>query len=122
LTEDDEFNGMKMKKGSFAGYSAYAVHRDPKEWPDPEKFDPERFTPENSKDRHQYAFVPFGAGPRICLGEKLAYVEIKTTLVCILQNFDFRLAPNQEIEDVLKTTMFIKNGIKMYISKRELRK
>ena len=48
----------------------YLLHRDPKSFPDPDTFDPDRFTPERSQDRHPYAYVPFSAGPRNCIGQK----------------------------------------------------
>ena len=51
-----------------AGY--YLLHRDPKSFPDPDTFDPDRFSPERSQDRHPYAYVPFSAGPRNCIGQK----------------------------------------------------
>lgn len=60
--------GFKVPKGTNAIIVSYALHRDPGVFPDPEEFRPERFFPENSSGRHPYAYIPFSAGPRNCIG------------------------------------------------------
>ena len=72
---EDEIGGVRVPKGAIINMNIWLVHRDPREWDDPEKFDPERFDPERVGDRSKLAYFPFGSGPRICIGNNFAMLE-----------------------------------------------
>ncbi|KAM7110837.1 cytochrome P450 4V2 [Molossus nigricans] len=87
FSENCEIEGYRLPKGCQTVIIPYALHRDPRYFPDPEEFKPERFFPENSLGRHPYAYVPFSAGPRNCIGKRFALMEEKVVLSRILRNF-----------------------------------
>nr|KAG5685417.1 hypothetical protein BaRGS_008712 [Batillaria attramentaria] len=85
--EDTEIGGYHVAKGTRVLVPVISIHRDPAIWPDPMTFDPERHTPEARATRHPYAFMPFGLGPRNCIGMRLAQLEIRMAIATILQHF-----------------------------------
>ena len=78
--------------------SPYLVQRHPAHWPDPARFDPDRFLPEYNSVRNRFAYLPFGLGPRACIGEHLALVEMHTHVATLARRFDLELVPGQAIE------------------------
>jgi cytochrome P450 len=95
---DVEIDGYSVAKGSIVLLAPYTLHRREEYFPEPEQFDPERFTPEREKQLPRYAFMPFGAGPRICIGLYFAMMEGHLLLATIAQHASFSLVPGQTIE------------------------
>ncbi|XP_023076782.2 cytochrome P450 4V2 isoform X2 [Piliocolobus tephrosceles] len=119
VSEDCEVAGYRVLKGTEAVIIPYALHRDPRYFPNPEEFQPERFFPENAQGRHPYAYVPFSAGPRNCIGQKFAVMEEKTILSCILRHF--WIESNQKREELgLEGQLILRptNGIWIKLKRR----
>ncbi len=89
---DDTILGYCIPAGTLVILSPYAIHRYAEFWPDPERFDPSRFEPEVEKARPRYAYIPFGGGPRLCIGSGFAQVEAVLIISMVLQRFDLSLA------------------------------
>ncbi|XP_069982269.1 cytochrome P450 4C1-like [Penaeus vannamei] len=87
VKEEIQINNYRIPAGTSVVIHVYRLHRDPEQFPNPEVFDPDRFLPENCNKRHPYAYVPFSAGPRNCIGQKFAQLEMKVVLSSILRNF-----------------------------------
>lgn len=94
--EDFVYNGKKFKAGTCFMISQYLLHMDPRFWPCPEELDPERFSPENSSALNKCAHVPFGIGPRNCVGVRLAQLQLKYTVASLVQNYRLELGASQK--------------------------
>lgn len=112
--------GYTIPKGTDISFPIYSIHRDPRFWETPIKFDPERFTSENKARRHPYAYLPFGHGPRSCIGMRLAQVEMKLAIVSILQHYRFKTCDETEIPLKLSKANLLKpeNGVKLLLEPR----
>jgi len=93
---DQQVHNLYVNKGALVGVHIYAIHKDPNYWEDPERFDPDRFLPEQSKNRPPYAWMPFSIGPRQCIGNNFALLEMRCFLARILQAFDIVPDPNSK--------------------------
>ena len=110
-TEDDRIDGYQIPAGTRVVLAVYALHHNPEFWPNPEVFLPERFTPEGSKQRVQFSWVPFGAGPRVCLGQHFAIMEAQLALALILQRYRITAWPGYHTKPQLRTTLKPKQGV-----------
>ena len=115
---DDMIGGHHIRAGTLVTISPYLVHRNPKIWPDPTRFEPERFTPERVSRRHRFSYLPFGGGPRICIGNNLAMMEVRILLAVIAQAFRLRLAPGHRVEAQGRVTLRPRYGMRMTIEPR----
>lgn len=108
----DRLGDVAIPAKSVVIISPWLIHRNPALWPDPERFDPERFSPARSEGRARYSFIPFGAGPRICIGAGFAITEAVLVLVTILQHWRVRLVPDHPVEPVALITLRPRHGLK----------
>jgi cytochrome P450 len=115
--KDVPVDDFVIKKGTILFINIYAMHRNAEIYPDPERFDPDRFTPENEKHRPRNAYLPFGAGPRNCIGASFAMMEGHLLLATLCQRVKFELVPGQTILEQALVTLRPKAGIRM-VSRR----
>ena len=94
----------------------YAMHHDPRYYPDPFKFDPMRWTPEERAKRPRFAYFPFGGGNRICIGEQFAWMEGALLLATLAQEWQMRLAPNHRAGMQPLVTLRPKHGMLMTLT------
>lgn len=99
---DDSFGGVKIPAGTLVLSYIYGIHRNPLHWPDPDVFDPSRFEKANEAGRHPFAHIPFGGGPRVCVGANLALMQMFLTLATIIRKYDFSLVhPHVDIDPMM---------------------
>ncbi len=110
---DDRVGDVTIPRGSMVIVYVYGVHHAPRYWQDPENFDTERFIKANEKLRTPFAYLPFGAGPRGCIGGNYAMLQILMILSDLIRKYDFQLAPGQRIEARPMVILRPKHGIRM---------
>ena len=110
---DDHVGDLDIPRGSTVIVYVYGAHHAPRYWQNPENFDTERFTKANEKLRRPFTFLPFGAGPRGCIGGNYAMLQILMILSDLLRKYDFQLAPGQMVEARPMVILRPKHGIRM---------
>jgi cytochrome P450 len=114
-TVDDELDGYFIPKGTIIAVCPWTLHRHPDYWDNPEGFDPDRFAPAAVEARPRYVYLPFGGGPRTCIGMGFAKMEAKIILASVLRRVRLDLLPGQKLELDPLVTLRPKNGLPMRV-------
>jgi cytochrome P450 len=115
---DDQLGGYPLPQGWLAFVIPYVLHRLPAFWQDPEAFDPERFSPERSADRPKFVYLPFGAGPRQCIGNQFALIETQLSVATFAQAYRLQLVPHHNADPWPLITLRPRFGMPMIIERR----
>jgi cytochrome P450 len=110
---DDRVGDLAIPRGSTVIVFVYGAHHAPRYWHDPEGFDPDRFSKANEKLQPPFTYLPFGAGPRGCIGGNYAMLQILMILGSLLRQYDLQLTPGQDIEPRSMVILRPKHGIRM---------
>ncbi len=116
--EDVQIGDYLIKKGTSVLLFWYATHRHAAHWENPLAFQPERFSKANESNINRYAYLPFGAGPRVCVGNLFAMMEAQILLATIAQKFKLELKPGHEVIAVNRVVTFPKGGLPMIVRER----
>lgn len=114
----DELCGVPIAKGATVSIVPWILHRHQRLWENPDSFDPERFSPERTAARPRFAYLPFGAGPRVCLGAVFAMMEATIILATIAQRYRLRLVPDHRVEPQAGLILRARFGMPMMIERR----
>lgn len=113
-----ELGGYRVPAHTMVAISTWTLHRHPAYWDNPEGFDPDRFLPERAAARPRYTYLPFGGGPRQCIGINFALWEAKLVLATLLQRYSFSLVPGQDLRPDASVTLRPAHGLKMWLRPR----
>jgi cytochrome P450 len=112
---DDQIGGYHVSAGADVLISPYLLHRHPGLWPDPERFDPERFEPARHAGRDRYAYIPFGAGPRFCVGNTLGMMEATIVLATVARDLRLKKVPGYDVVGEPMLTLRVRGGLPMTV-------
>lgn len=110
--------GHALPAGTDVLISPYLVQRHPAWWPDPDRFDPDRFLPERNAARNRFVYLPFGLGPRACIGEHFAIVEMHAHVITLARQFELALVPGQAIEIEPQVNLRTRQPLHMHVALR----
>lgn len=114
----DELAGHRISKGAMVVIAPYVLHRRAQFWPRPECFDPSRFLPEARAGISRFAYLPFGVGPRICIGAAFALQEATLALAAIMREFKLEVAPGHRVWPLQRVTLRPEGGLPMIVRRR----
>lgn len=115
---DGEIDGYRIPAGTNLGLLIFGIHHHPRHWRDPERFDPGRFAPESEAERDANAWIPFGAGQRLCIGKDFALLEAQLALAAILQRHDFHAPPDYVVAPRFMSTLRPRGGVRLAVEQR----
>ena len=118
VLDDVEFEGVRVPAGTIGLVPIYAIHRHRSFWTDPDRFDPGRFAPDNPSKPSRYQFLPFGAGPRICIGAAFAMIEATIMIATFVRAASFTVAPGFDPQPASRMFLLPKNGMPMQVTLR----
>ena len=114
----DTIVGVKIGRNARVLISPYVTHRHEAFWTDPAEFKPDRFTPGQETVRHRFAYLPFGAGPRVCVGRHLALTEMHLALATLAQRYTLCVVPGRSVVPEMTTTLGPRDGLWMTVRER----
>jgi cytochrome P450 len=114
----DKIGDIDVKPGDFVSIWPWLIHRHRRLWDDPDAFDPQRFSLERKEQRHRFQYIPFGAGPRTCVGARFAMAEGLTILACWLAKWRFKPVPGREVQVSGMVTLRPKGGLPLLVEAR----
>jgi len=115
---DDRLGDLQVRQGDYVGVWPWVLHRHQALWDNPDAFDPERFAPEARAAQHRFQYIPFGAGPRICIGAQFATAEALLILAEWLARFEFAPVPGHRVEVVSDLALRPGGGLPLRVSRR----
>ena len=114
----DDLCGRRIRKGALIIVSPWVLHRHKLLWREPERFDPGRFLPGARESIDRFAYLPFGAGPRVCIGAAFALQEAVVVLATLMRRFALTAAPGHSVEPVQRITLRPRDGLKLKLERR----
>ena len=115
----DTISGYGVPQDAVVVISQYIIHRHPDFWSAPEQFQPERFTPAQAARRHRFAYIPFGEGPRMCIGQAFALMEMHLVLATLAQAYTLQVVPERPVVPELAVTLRPRDGLWMTVHTRD---
>jgi cytochrome P450 len=115
---DMTLGNHRVRAGTHLHVPIFSLHRHVRLWDNPNRFDPDRFAPQQAKAHHRYAYMPFGAGPRVCVGASFSMIETTVVLASLVRAFRFRPVPGHKPTPIARISLRVKDGMPLFIEPR----